>query len=135
MKVDLGKQLVFPNIIYTAQRPDIVIWSPNDRKLVMVKLTVSWEARCEEAYKRKMAKYTELQEQCRSRGWSTWLFPVEIGCRGFPAQSLWRMLGKLGIKAGDRKRAVGRLGQAAEKASNWLWMKTEEKSWSITTGP
>jgi len=51
---------------------------------------------------------------------------VEIGCRGFPAQSLWRMLGKLGIKAGDKKRAVGRLGQAAEKASNWLWMKREE---------
>ena len=45
------------------------------------------------------------------------------------------MLGKLGIKAGDRKRAIGRLGQAAEKASNWLWMKTEEKSWTLTTGP
>ena len=91
----------------------------------MMELTVPWE----EAYERK---YTELQEQCRSRGWSTWLFPVEIGCRGFPAQSLWRMLGKLGIKAGDRKRAVEKLGQAAEKASNWLWMKREEKRWSLT---
>ena len=63
MKVDLGRQLVFPNIIHTAHRPDIVIWSPNDRKLVMVELTVPWETRCEEAYERKMAKYTELQEQ------------------------------------------------------------------------
>ena len=54
MKVDLGKQLFFPNIIHTAQRPDIVIWSPNDRKLVMVELTVPWETRCEEAYERKM---------------------------------------------------------------------------------
>ena len=70
--------------------------------------------------------YNELHEQCVSRGWSTWLFP---------AQSLWRMLGKLGIKAGDRKMDVGRLGQAAEKTSNWLWMKREEKSWSLTTGP
>ena len=58
MKVDLGKQLFFPNIIHTAQRLDIVIWSPNDRKLAMVKLTVHWETRCEEAYERKMAKYT-----------------------------------------------------------------------------
>ena len=41
MKVDLGKQPVFPNIVHTAQRPDIVIWSPNDRKLVMVELTES----------------------------------------------------------------------------------------------
>jgi len=54
MKVDLGKQLVVSNIIYTAQRPDIVIWSPNDRKLVMVELTVPWETRCEEAYGRKI---------------------------------------------------------------------------------
>ena len=88
MKVDLGKQLVFPNIIHTAQRPDIVLWSPNDKKLVMVELMVPWEARFEEAYERKMAKYTELEEQCRSRGWSTLLFPMEIGCRGFPAQSV-----------------------------------------------
>ena len=67
----------------------------------MVELTVPWETRCEEAYERKMAKYTELQEQCRSRGWNTWLFPAEIGYRGFPAQSLCRMLGKLGIKTGE----------------------------------
>ena len=81
MKVDLGRQLVLPNIIHNAQRPDIVISSPNDRTLVMVELTVPWETRCEEAYERKMAKYTELQEQCRIRGWSSWLFPVDIGCR------------------------------------------------------
>ena len=131
MKVDLGKQLVFPDIVHTTQRPDIVIWSPKDKKLVMIELTVPWETRCDEAYERKMGKYTELQEQCRQRGWSAWLFPVEIGCRGFPAQSVWRMLSNLGIKGGDRKRAVGRLGQAAERASNWLWMMREEKSWTL----
>jgi len=131
MKVDLGKQLVFPDIVHTTQRPDIVIWSPKDKKLVMIELTVPWETRCDEAYERKMGKYTELQEQCRQRGWSAWLFPVKIGCRGFPAQSVWRMLSNLGIKGGDRKRAVGRLGQAAERASNWLWMMREEKSWTL----
>jgi len=73
----------------------------------MVELTVPWETRCDEVYERKMAKYTELQEQCRRL--------VEV-----PVCFLWRMLGKLGIKAGDRKRTAGRLGQAAEKASNWL---------------
>ena len=40
-----------------------------------------------------------------------------------------------GNQGWDSKRDVGRLGQAAEKASNWLWMKRDEKSWSITTGP
>ena len=132
MKVDLGKQLVFPNIIHTAHIPDIVIWSPNHKKLMMLELTVPCETRCEEAYERKMAKYTKLQEYCKSRGWCTWLFPVEIGCRGFQAQYVWRMLSKLGIKARDRWSAVGRLGQAAEKAPNWLRIKRDEKSWSLT---
>ncbi|KAH3814001.1 hypothetical protein DPMN_142477 [Dreissena polymorpha] len=43
--------------------------------------TVPWDTRCGEAYERKMGKYTELQKQCKSRGWDAWLFPVEIGCR------------------------------------------------------
>ncbi|XP_052281306.1 uncharacterized protein LOC127878820 [Dreissena polymorpha] len=46
-----------------------------------------------------------------------WLYPVEIGTRGFPAQSLWRMFSALGIKGADRKRAVGKLSLAAERAS------------------
>ncbi|KAH3860443.1 hypothetical protein DPMN_029712 [Dreissena polymorpha] len=32
-------------------------------------------------------------------------------------------------------RAVGRPGQAAERASSWLWIKREEKSWQLTTDP
>ncbi|KAH3834437.1 hypothetical protein DPMN_107762 [Dreissena polymorpha] len=49
MKVDLGKQLVFPDIVHTTHRPDIVIWSPKDKKLGMIELTVPWETRCDEA--------------------------------------------------------------------------------------
>ncbi|KAH3699388.1 hypothetical protein DPMN_074343 [Dreissena polymorpha] len=58
------------------------------------------------AYERKKAKYTDLLDQCIFRGWKTWLFAIKIGDRGFPAQSLWRMLSALGIRGGERKRAV-----------------------------
>ena len=133
MSVDLKQKLVFPNIIQTTLRPDIVIWSDKDKCLVMVELTVPWESRCEEAYERKKAKYSDLQEQCKQKGWRVWLFPVEIGARGFPAQSLWKMFSALGIKGADRKRAVGTLSLAAERASSWLWMKREERSWKPTT--
>jgi len=40
MSVDLKQKLVFPNIIQTTLRPDIVIWSDKDKCLVMVELTV-----------------------------------------------------------------------------------------------
>ncbi|XP_053380041.1 uncharacterized protein LOC128548701 [Mercenaria mercenaria] len=85
MAVDLRRKLIFPDIVQTNLRPDIVIWSRKDKRLVMIELTVPWETRCDEVYERKRAKYTELQEQCKERGWKTWLFPVEIGSRGFPA--------------------------------------------------
>ena len=98
----------------------------------MLELTVPWEDRIEEAYERKKAKYSDLQEQCREKGWKVWLYPVEIGARGFPAQSLWKMFSALGITGVERKKAVGKLSLTAERASSWLWIKREEKSWKPT---
>ncbi|KAH3861504.1 hypothetical protein DPMN_024434 [Dreissena polymorpha] len=51
------------------------------KKLIVIELTVLWETRCEEAYERKEAKYTELLDLCKQRGWRTWLrylFPVSV---------------------------------------------------------
>ena len=133
MTVDLKKKLVFPDVVQTTLRPDIVIWSDIDKRLVMVELTVPWETRCEEAYERKLSKYTELLEQCREKGWRTWLFPVEVGARGSPTQSMLKMPSAMGVSGHERKRAVGRLVHATERASNWLWYKREEKSWKPAT--
>ena len=133
MSVDLKQKLAFPNIIQTSLRRDIVIWSDKDKCLVMVELTVPWESRCEEACERNKAKYSNLQEQCKQKGWRVWLFPVEIGARGFPVQSLWKMFSALAIKGANRKRALGTLSLTSERASSWLWMKREESSWKPTT--
>ena len=129
MSVDLDGKLVFPDVVETNLRPDIVIWSKAAKKIILVELTVPWEERIQEAYERKRAKYDDLMESCRSKGWSTWLFPVEVGCRGFPAQSVWRMLSVLGIQGKARKAAVQSLSMAAERASRWLWLRRMEQSW------
>ena len=112
MAVDLGKKLVFPGIVQTNLRPDIVLWSETGKKLVVIELTVPWETRCEEAYERKKAKYTELLEQCRHRGWRTWLFPIEVGARGFCAQSVCRLMtavGTTGREGAGQSRSWARL--------------------------
>ncbi|RXN07805.1 hypothetical protein ROHU_035438 [Labeo rohita] len=69
------------------------------------------------------------ERDCRGKGWQAWLFPVEVGCRGFPAQSVWRMLTAIGVRGRERKMTVRRMGEAAEKASCWLWSRREESSW------
>ncbi|XP_060584269.1 uncharacterized protein LOC132740392 [Ruditapes philippinarum] len=133
MSVDLGKKLVFPGIVQTNLRPDIVLWSETGKKLVVIELTVPLETRCEEAYERKKAKNTKLLEQCRHRCWRTWLFPIEVGARGFCAQSVCRLMTAVGTTGRDMRRAIQKLGQAAERASSWLWLRREETSWMRST--
>jgi len=112
---------------------DIIMWSETGNKLIMIELTVPWETRCEEAYERKKAKYTELLIECRERGYRTWLFPIEVGARGFCSQSVCRLMAAIGTTGRDRCRTIQRLSQAAERASSWLWLRHEEKSWKLST--
>jgi len=67
VREDLEKRLVFPEVVQITRRPDIVLWAPQDKKNVLIELTVPWEERCNEAYERKVAKYTQLTEDCRKK--------------------------------------------------------------------
>ncbi|XP_060559778.1 uncharacterized protein LOC132719607 [Ruditapes philippinarum] len=136
MKADLKEQLQFPQeIAQTTLRPDIVIWSRNPKRVVLVELTVPWEERIEESHELKRSKYEDLAQSCKSNGWNTQVFPIEVGCRGFPSQSVWRMLGALGIKGAARKRTVHALGRTAERASSWLWMLRSTHEWQPRNPP
>ena len=91
--------------------------------LIIIELTVPWEERCNEAHERKLSKYEDLLAEWRKQGWKTWNFNVEVGCRGFPAQTVWRMFSALGITRKNRRTAVQKISQTAERASCWVWMK------------
>ena len=80
----------------------------------------------------KKAKYEALAEECRDSGWRTTIFPVEVGCRGFPSQSVWRMFGALGIRGKAWKAAVHSLVTADERASSWLWLQRSKSDWRPT---
>ncbi|KAK0136942.1 hypothetical protein N1851_026875 [Merluccius polli] len=56
--------------------------------------------------------------------------PVEVSCRGFAGQSLWRALGLLGIEGPARKRLVANITKQAEAASWGIWMKWIERGQS-----
>ncbi|XP_069118928.1 uncharacterized protein [Argopecten irradians] len=128
LRADLNGRMTFPpEIAVTNQRPDIVIWSSSSKQAVLVELTVPWEDRINDAYERKQAKYQDLVSDCQQRGWRMWCLPVEVGCRGFVGQSMWRALRIIGITGIERRRLIGRLCREAEVASMWLWKKREEQ--------
>ncbi|KAH3898076.1 hypothetical protein DPMN_022275 [Dreissena polymorpha] len=47
-----------------------------------------WQEGTDEVNERKRSKYQELADMCKERRYTTWIFPVEIGCRSYPAQSV-----------------------------------------------
>ena len=73
MAADMNRQLKFPDeIVATTSRPDIVVWSTGSKQVGMLELTVPWEEKMEDSYKRKRLEYQQLVEECQENGWKTW---------------------------------------------------------------
>ena len=135
LKTDLVKQMIFPtHIAITTKRPDIVLYSDESKQVVLLELTVPWETRLEEAYERKKLSYEELRKDCCDNGWTCWCFPIEVGCRGFPSQSLLNTAKRLGIQAKNRKKLLRDVSERAEVASHWIWMKHLHSGKNLSLG-
>ena len=122
--------MIFPQkIAITNLRPDIVVHSVKARTVLIIELTVPWEENIDEAYERKQLRYDELKETCIKAGWNTRCFPVEVGVRGFPAKSINKLFSTIGICGKEKKLAIKQLAEAAERGSNWLWLRSGTKEW------
>ena len=117
------------NIVETNLRPDAALGSQQSKTLVAIELTVQWEENCEVPHEKKRLKYAHLMADCKDKGWSVWLFHVEVGCRGFPAQSVWKLLTRLGMSGRTRKTTRRRKGEAAERSSCWMWHRRYDLCW------
>ena len=135
MRVDLNNRLVFPDIVQMTLRLELVLFARSRKIIIMVELTVPWETRIESAHELKRSKYTDLLNDCRDKGWSAWLFPVEVGARGFSSPSLSKLFSELGFSGRLKRTAVKNVGLAAERASSWLWLRREECGWKPSTDP
>ena len=129
IRADLEKRLKFPEeIIETALRPDIIVFSTSTKQIIMLELTIEWEENFLVANERKLLKYEPLVDQSQRKGWRASCYPIEVGCRGFVGNSLSRVMTNLGITGSARRKAIKRVIEAAEKASKWLWI-LRKNSW------
>ena len=88
-----------------------------------------WEGAVEEAYEWKRLRYAELATDAQHQGWNVKVRPVEVGCRGFVATSTSRLLREMGVRGKAHRQAVKDLSAAAEKGSQWLWVKRKDSAW------
>lgn len=102
-----------PVIITTAKRPDITIYSMEEKKCLVIELTVPAEENLAQANIRKKCKYAELIQECQDAGWEAKYFPVEVGSRGFSNQTLRSCLKYLGLANKDIRTAIDDISKTA----------------------
>ena len=72
-----------PELIPSAQRPDLVIYWPNIKKICIVEITIPFDTNIQDARQRKRNKYASLVNDLCDRGLSVVFYTFEIGSRGF----------------------------------------------------
>ena len=119
---DVDRQLAFPTeITSTCQHPDRIIWSVNSKKAIIAKLTIPFETNIDWAHQRKLEKYEDLCEQCIKNSWSTDIFPLEIGCRGFISNATSTFLTKFGLSPAKKMEYIKKIQNKAVTASEQIW--------------
>lgn len=123
-------QIVFPPEIYsTSERPDIIVWSPARRQVLLVELTCPAEENMELANIRKATKYADLATECRLNGWTVHLMPVEVGARGFVGKSTSRCLTRFGLAGPNWRRAIQQLSSISARCSHAIYMANSSPEW------
>ena len=122
LQVDSKERLVFPQeVVTTTLRPDIVITSSATKCIILVELTVPCS---KNPIRSKDKKYDHIVTEAIQNGWQAHSFPVEAGCRGFPAKSFSWLLRSLGLPSTKCKKTIIDIGKdIAERCSKWLWLK------------
>ena len=115
---DLKHNFIFPiEIALTTKRSDTLIWSVKAKKVFVIELTVPYEENFNWAHQRILEKYENLREQCVRNGWITNVFPIEVECRGFIANSASVFLTNLRLPSPDKRKYIEIIQDKALTAS------------------
>ena len=104
-------------------RPDIVLFSKENSKVILVELTIPFESRLELSHDYKTSKYEDLKKELEKEGYSVTVKAVEIGARSFVAGTLYQFLGQIGINRRNRSKSMKSLTEITENCSMWIWNK------------
>ena len=75
----------------------------------------------------KRKKYEGLIEGCKGNGWKAHLFCVEVGARGFVADSLFGSMRKLGMTNREVNETRYKVSKIALRCSYAIYIQRERK--------
>ena len=130
----VGGGTIPPNIIVTPQKPDIVIYWPKDKRVILFELTVPFETNIGKAHETKINRYSSLVTDITDNGYECNLIAVEIGSRGLidtdNKNRLTRLLKQL--KTGTKfPHFKGQVSKSALLSSYAIFNSRHEPTWNV----
>ena len=117
----------------TNLKPDICIYDENNKKILIMELTIPFEFGIEKAHKYKVDKYSSLITDIRSNGYEVEFLAIEVGSRGFISsdnnQRLKQMLGYLHERNTRPHEFRDRLSKMALVSSFAIYCAKDEPTW------
>lgn len=130
--IDLDDQMVYPPEIYgTPQRPDIVIWSNELKRVLNVELTCPAEEGIEAAQVRKEGRYFSLKCAAKDNGWDSHVATLEVGTRGFVARTVPRCLRRLGRTPKQIKEDMKNLSNIVARCTYAIYLASTSNFWDV----
>ena len=127
-----SERIVYPpEITATAERPDIVIWSKQLKKVLNIELTCPAEEGIEAAMTRKETRYFPLKCDAKDRGWNALVHTIEVGARGFVARSIPRVLKSLGRSPKQINADVKNLSTLVARCTYAIYLARESPDWDV----
>jgi len=133
------EQIVFPpEILSTNQRPDIIIWSMQIKKVILIELTCPAEEGMVNAQLYKETRYNQLKSEIQERSWSVTLMTIEVGVRGFVGYSLPKCLSLLGFSRSNSTKLCKMVSLVSAKCSYAIYLASNSPNWDslrVLLGP
>ena len=126
-----SKDTMFPvEILETSKyRPDGVIWSLSHKVVIWIELTCPWEENMSIRHFEKQGKYNQLKIDCEAKGWRVHPFEVEVGCRGYTAESFQYALRRLGFSRAEIRELKFNVEKTAQHCSHAIFVHRYQKDW------
>ena len=97
--------------------------------VILVELTCPAEEGIQNATNRKMKRYIDIQLLIQENGWTSHLFTIEVGARGFVAKSTIRMFRSLGLSHNITSKCAKDLSVIAAKCSHAIYVARDCVHW------
>ena len=120
----------FPaGLMYSGQRPDLILWNPEEQKVVIAELTCPMEGNISRRHDEKTVRYLGLCANLRSLNYHVELIPFEVSARGLVAESVSELLKVINIGKGSARKIRKALSCTVLEASYKIFLKRNTKNW------